>query len=335
MLKYLILLLIICSSKVFAISEEGYLNTFTTQVWPYFQSFPEKKLPSFDNTLINYRYLALGNRDLVIVMGGRTEPIDKYAELAFDLKDVAVDLLSIDSRGQGRSERLLKDPQKGYVKNFEDYAKDLKFLIDNLKLRNQYRKVIFLAHSMGGAIGLQAQILYPKLFDGMILSVPMIEILLRGRSESGTLKLTKLLKLIGMKRSYIPGGGQVEDYWSFEENTVTQSLERHNMAHWLTVNDRTLLMGSSTVNWVYEAIKAGRFIFKKRENISELPILMFQAQHENFSRYSRQNKMCASNPHCKRVYIFGSKHEVFMEKDEFRNIALKETKIFLEKIIKN
>ena len=282
MLKYLILLLIICSSKVFAISEEGYLNTFTTQVWPYFQSFPEKKLPSFDNTLINYRHLALGNRDLVIVMGGRTEPIDKYAELAFDLKDVAVDLLLIDSRGQGRSERLLKDPQKGYVKNFEDYAKDLKFLIDNLKLRNQYRKVIFLAHSMGGAIGLQAQILYPNLFDGMILSVPMIEILLRGRSESGTLKLTKLLKLIGMKRSYIPGGGQVEDYWS-----------------------------------------------------SELPILMFQAQYENFSRYSRQNKMCASNPHCKRVYIFGSKHEVFMEKDEFRNIALKETKIFLEKIIKN
>ncbi|MCP4913151.1 MAG: alpha/beta hydrolase [Oligoflexia bacterium] len=329
------LLILLCSifflHTSWAISESGYENKFFKEVWPFFQSHPEAVLTGYEDLELNYRSVIRGGKNALIIMGGRTEPIDKYAELVYDLKDENIDIFLLDSRGQGRSARLLTDPQKGYVEKFSDYAKDLKIFVDKLELKKKYQNVLFLAHSMGGAIGLQAQQIYPKLFDGMVMSAPMIEIMLRDRTEKGTIRLTRILKLLGKKRDYVPGGGPNDSYWTFEENTVTHSLARHNMAKWVSESDRSLLMGSTTVNWVHEALKAGRKIYKKRELLKGIPMLIFQAQKEHFSLYQRQTELCRVNQLCKRVYIFGSKHEVFQEVDQYRDQVISETKKFLKK----
>ena len=75
----------------------------------------------------------------IVLVTGRTESYLKYQELAFDLHQQGYNIFIIDHRGQGLSERLLKDNQKGYVKNFDDYAHDLKQFIDN----EPYLYVIF------------------------------------------------------------------------------------------------------------------------------------------------------------------------------------------------
>lgn len=330
--KLLILLsYILLSHSAWSISESGYEDKFFKEVWPFFQSHPEAVVTGHKDLELNYRAIIRGRKNALVIMGGRTEPIDKYAELAFDLKDENVDLYLLDSRGQGRSERLLVDPQKGYVDKFSDYAKDLNIFVQKLELKKKYENVIFLAHSMGGAIGLQAQQMFPNLFDGMVMSAPMIEIMLKDRTEKGTLRLTRLLKLIGKKKSYVPGGGPAKAYWSFDTNTVTQSRARHGMAKWVNDNDLNLMMGSTTVNWVHEALKAGREIYKNRELVKGTPMLIFQAQKEHFSLYQRQTELCRVNKLCKRVYIFGSKHEVFQEVDQYRDQVISETKNFLRK----
>lgn len=56
-------------------------------------------------------------RSLVIVPG-RTEPSRKYAELIYDLRDKGLDIYILDQQGQGDSEHLLSDTNKGHVRYF-------------------------------------------------------------------------------------------------------------------------------------------------------------------------------------------------------------------------
>ncbi|MGL5949312.1 MAG: alpha/beta fold hydrolase, partial [Aeromonas sp.] len=64
----------------------------------------------------------------ILLVNGRVESYRKYQELAWDLWQQGYSLYLIDHRGQGRSDRLLSDPHKGYVAAFSDYVTDLKQL---------------------------------------------------------------------------------------------------------------------------------------------------------------------------------------------------------------
>ena len=71
-------------------------------------------------------------QESIVLVTGRTESYLKYQELAFDLYHQGYNVYIIDHRGQGLSQRLLKDNHKGYVKIFDDYAHDLKQFIDEV-----------------------------------------------------------------------------------------------------------------------------------------------------------------------------------------------------------
>lgn len=317
-------------SQTFAISVDNYAERFKSEIYPYYLNQSEvKEVFAKDNVKIHYRSFKRGHEKLIVVLGGRTEPIDKYAEVIFDHKDLPYDFLLIDSRGQGFSGRMLEDPDKGYVEHFEDYAHDIDLVFKLEKVRERYHEINVLAHSMGAGIALMYQIKNPGIFKKMVLSSPMIELLLDGKSEKVTLAQLMLMKMIGKKTSYIPGGGPGELNLPCEGNRVTSSCQRWEMARELERIHPELLAGASTINWVYEGIQLGRYVFKHHKKISETSILMFQAENEFFSRYDRQNKLCSAIKHCKKIFFKNAKHEVFQERDEIRDEVIKESKTFL------
>ena len=57
-------------------------------------------------------------RELVIMVNGRAENILKWTELAYDFYQQGYDVLIFDHRGQGYSQRLLKDGEKGHLESF-------------------------------------------------------------------------------------------------------------------------------------------------------------------------------------------------------------------------
>ncbi|NJR14157.1 MAG: alpha/beta hydrolase [Phyllobacteriaceae bacterium] len=68
-------------------------------------------------------------RGTVVIFIGRNECIEKYHETTADLLAAGLDVLSFDWRGQGDSEHLLANRQKGYVRRFSDYVLDVEAIL--------------------------------------------------------------------------------------------------------------------------------------------------------------------------------------------------------------
>ena len=86
-------------------------------------------------------------RGTCIVCPGRTEFIEKYFEVARELQQRGFAVLIIDWPGQGLSQRLLDDPQKGHIDRFETFMGALRNGLDAIE--ELPRPYVSLAHSMG------------------------------------------------------------------------------------------------------------------------------------------------------------------------------------------
>ena len=74
-------------------------------------------------------------RGSVVLSGGRSEPIEKYAEVIAELLGRGFAVLVHDWRGQGLSHRELPDRLKGHAKGYETYLGDYKSLLDAFEPR--------------------------------------------------------------------------------------------------------------------------------------------------------------------------------------------------------
>lgn len=108
----------------------------------------------------------------ILLVNGRVEGYLKYQELAWDLWRQGYSLYLIDHRGQGLSDRLLADKEKGYVADFDDYVLDLKQFHDDVILADKPAKLFLLAHSMGGAISARYLERWPDDIKAAVLSSP-------------------------------------------------------------------------------------------------------------------------------------------------------------------
>lgn len=100
-----------------------------------------------------------GDKGTVLLFPGRTEYVEKYGRAARDLAARGFGSLVIDWRGQGLSDRPLKDQMTGHVGLFAEYQLDVQALLglaDDLGLPGPR---FLLSHSMGGCIALRALLL--------------------------------------------------------------------------------------------------------------------------------------------------------------------------------
>src|SRR5580704_8726072 len=146
-----------------------------------------------------------GRKGTVCLFQGRAEFIEKYFETVRDLRARGFAVATLDWRGQGGSERVLRNKRKGYVQSFSQYQIDLETFIHEVVLPDCPPPVFALAHSMGATILLRAAYAGHRWFDRMVLLAPMIA--LPGmRRMAGTRMTVRMLRLIGLGSLYVPGG---------------------------------------------------------------------------------------------------------------------------------
>ena len=146
-----------------------------------------------------------GRKGTVCVFTGRSEQIEKYFETVRDLRERGFAVAMIDWRGQGHSSRRLRDPRKGYVRDFSDFEIDVETFVQQVVLPDCPPPYFALAHSMGGAVMLRVAHAGKRWFDRMVLSAPMID--LPGRATSLPVRaLLRVMRLTGQGGRYVPGG---------------------------------------------------------------------------------------------------------------------------------
>lgn len=321
------------SSYLMAVPERVLIDKLTTDIFPFYHQGTSTLYKGVDDKLVHFKKISLNPKCALVILPGRTEPTNKYAELAYDLKDLNCDLFLWDPRGQGFSERLIpEDHQKGYVEDYRHYMVDFKkFWDQNLK---SYKKVGIVAHSMGAAIALASIAEYQLPVKGLVVSSPMMEIITKDLPEAAALWSMKVLKLVGKKKEYTPGGGRLEEPTPFEENRVTSSQARYAMANAAFLNEGgdDMNMGAATNNWLLEGIRITHFLRKKKnqKKLHPYPIILYQAGKDLFSKAKRQRKFCERHPKCELIHLKDAKHEMFQERDELRSPIIANIKSFFQ-----
>ena len=255
----------------------------------------------------------------VCVFTGRGEQIEKYFETVRDLRDRGFAVAMIDWRGQGHSSRRLRDPRKGYVRDFSDYEIDVEAFVRQVVLPDCPPPHFALAHSMGGTVMLRLAHAGKRWFDRMVLSAPMID--LPGRLTSFPVRaFVKVLRLTGQGGRYVPGGGdRLTGTDSFINNPLTSDPVRYARNAAILEEDPTLGLASPTVAWADTAFGAMR-AFRAYDYPSRIrqPILMLAASNDAVVSTSAIEEFAYHLRAGSHLVIAGSKHEILQEQDRYR-----------------
>ena len=261
-----------------------------------------------------------GRKGTVCVFTGRGEQIEKYFETVRDLRDRGFAVAMIDWRGQGHSSRRLRDPRKGYVRDFSRFRGRRRNLRAAGGAAGLSAAAFFaLAHSMGGAVMLRVAHAGKRWFDRMVLSAPMID--LPGRLTSFPVRaLLKVMRLTGQGGRYVIGGSDViTNTEPFIDNQVTSDPVRYARNAAILEEDPSLGIASPTIAWADTAFRA-MHTFRGVDYPLQIrqPILMLAASNDTIVSTSAIEEFAYHLRAGSHLVIAGSKHEILQEQDRYR-----------------
>jgi len=260
-----------------------------------------------------------GRKGTLLVLPGRTEFIEKYFEVVGEARARGFAVAMIDWRGQGLSERALLDPRKGHVGSFAEYDVDLETFVREIVLPDCPPPLFALGHSMGAAVLIRSAQKGRRWFDRIVLCAPMIA--LAGRAGAGFAAVSaRTLRLLGLGRSYVPGGGSTPlTSLPFVGNVLSSDPVRHARTAAIVDAEPMLGLGSPTVAWVDAAYRAMREFSEPQypERIRQ-PILIVAAGQDEVVSTPLTGKFATRLRVGSHLVIAGARHEILMEQDRYR-----------------
>ncbi len=272
----------------------------------------------------------------ILILPGRTEPIIKYAEVAYDLTREGYHVVVLSHRGQGESDRLSADKFLGHIDNVDYYAKDVaKFVLQiypqiwsELSL-SKPDKLFLLTHSMGGAVaalamaeaGVQSKI------KAAVLIAPMFEINLGAFPPAvATTFANTIRSTLSHAESFAAEPKEFKsnpDFRSKDENGVTGSKSRFDWKNQLFINDPEIRLGGASYGWVGGWLARQSPIAVDAKQIS-VPFVIFRAGQDSIVLPGGQEKVCRASPVCELVNkgFESAQHEILQETDDIRNRAM-------------
>jgi lysophospholipase len=260
-----------------------------------------------------------GRKGTVCVFAGRTEYIEKYFETVVDLRARGFAVAMLDWRGQGMSDRALKNPRKGYVKNFSEYDIDLNAFMTQVVLPDCPPPFFALGHSMGGAIMLRAARQRQRWFDRIVLSSPMIALQGTG-GLTATRFLIRSLRFIGGGSRYVPGGDDtVVGSKPFLGNALTSDPVRYARNAAILAAEPALGLAAPTVAWTDAALREmGELADPSLPGHIRQPILIVATGRDKVVSTPAIEEFALRLRTGSHLIVAGAMHEVLMEQDRYR-----------------
>ena len=264
-----------------------------------------------------------GRKGTVCIFQGRAEFIEKYFETVRDLRERGFAVATIDWRGQGWSERALRNSRKGYVRRFSDYQIDLESFVNDVVLPDCPAPHFALAHSMGATVLLRAAYHGLRWFDRMVLLAPMIG-LPGGRGSRTTRTVVRTMRYLGLGAQYVPGGdASVMMQRPFVGNLLTSDPVRYARNVAVLEAEPALAIGWPTVAWTDAA-------FRVMSEISQpsypgrirQPILIIAAGYDQIVSTPAIDEFSVRLRAGSHLIVPGARHELLMEQDRFRGQVL-------------
>lgn len=278
---------------------------------------------------VAFQYRKSGNTSMttakgtVLILSGLMETTLKYEYWIDTLNKLDLDVLILDNRGMGFSERLLpSDPMKVHVESFDYYVEDCLTLLR--KFQDQTSQPLYLlTHSTGGLIGthLLARCGATKefQFEHAIFSAPLYDVYARGLPSSSIRRLLKTMLLFYKQSAYLLGYSKnsylkrdfaaakfTHDYALFEMDSVI--LQENPQAR----------ANGPTYQWLKQILKGCSRLKKVIPKI-DCHVDILQAHRDYYVSNKAHTKLQKYFKSCNVHSIRGSYHEILMEIQPIRD----------------
>lgn len=255
-----------------------------------------------------------GARGTAFIFTGRSEYIEKYGRIIRQLCARGFSVVSLDWRGQGLSERPLKERMKGHVEDFGDYQNDVAALVNDDRIWGLPEPHVLICHSMGGCIGTRTLIENRMRPAAVVMSAPMLGLSMSRVETVGSKVLIGASKLVGGRTAFAPDPKPRAPYvrkTDFEANTLTSDAEHFDWMrrHLERVPDFGL--GPPTIGWLEEALKETRALAEAPH--PDQPVLYLLGSEEEIVAPEAIREAAARGAKTELREIDGAKHEIFME----------------------
>lgn len=257
-------------------------------------------------------------RGTVVLLPGRNECIEKYFETVRDLAARGFDCAIFDWRGQGGSDRLIRDRVRGYVRSFSDYVLDLDCFFSEIVLPDCRGPYYLLAHSTGATVALLGAPSLVNRVRRMVLLAPFLEQARSRLSMPAIRRLATTLYYTGFGRLYV-ADGKPRETAPFAGNKLTSDPVRYRRNALVYENHPNLALRGPTVAWIRAACQASAILhdpdFVAKIRIPSLIVaagadeIVSTGAIEHFTQRMRLGSL---------LTIDGARHEILQEADFYR-----------------
>lgn len=277
-----------------------------------------------DGVKIRYaRFAAQGRplRGTMVIIPGRNECIEKYFETITDLSRLGLGTAIFDLRGQGGSQRLIRDRRRGYINDFMDYVGDMDPFIEQVLLPDCRGPFFLLGHSTGALVALLSTPVFLNRIQRMVLLAPLLVPGGLPVSLRTARRAVQFLHAIGLGTIYV--ARQRSEAVPFAGNVLTSDPDRYMRNLDIYRHRPELALGPPTASWVRAAmiaadtVRAPEFMASMR-----IPTLIVAAGAdkvvetraiENYAQRLRAGSL---------ITIDGARHELLQEADIYREQLL-------------
>ncbi|MEP2704364.1 MAG: alpha/beta hydrolase [Roseibium sp.] len=293
-------------------------------------------------------------RGTVTLLQGRAEFIEKYFEVIVGLRGRGFDVVAFDWRGQGGSERLTGNPNRGHVSNFRKFRTDLRTVLKEISLATYPGPHFALAHSTGGLILLSDSQRLKTMLDRAVITAPLlglphgtwapnasswsrriVRIATLGLLGKPTLKaeapktswfvekiafpISRLASTIGLGRLFVPGGNG-KAISPFEGNRQTTDKSQFRRFTNVLENYPELGIGAPTLGWLNAAARTMKALRLRGAGPNmKLPCLILGAGNDQVVSTPAIEEFVSRTKAAAYLEIPGASHELMMEADAFRD----------------
>ncbi len=297
------------------------------ELMPFAEKFPLQYVQGARNFHLAYRHFIQHKptSKLVILVNGRAESILKWTEIAYDFYQQGYDVLAFDHRGQGYSDRLLPDPEKGHIDEFRFYMEDMQTIIRQVENQYDYEQQFIVAHSMGALISSYYLAHYDHHITKAVFCSPFFGVPLK-RPILDKIIISFML-LFGQGSRYVFGKEGFHPA-NLLDNGLSFCKTRMKWHNRINRNHPDIHLGGPTFRWVHLNINAIAKLPHILPKI-ETPILVLHPEKDPIVDNKNLENLTALLRNGEKQMISRTKHELLFERDEKRTAILQKIFAFL------
>ncbi|NJM31311.1 MAG: alpha/beta hydrolase [Rhizobiales bacterium] len=259
------------------------------------------------------------SRGTVVILGGRGDFLERYFETARDLVQRGYSVAALDVRGQGGSDRLLRNAMRGHVRSFEQHDEDLRAFMTQVVLPDCPPPYYAIGHSTGGLVLFRA-LQSRTWFSRAVAVAPLFEVQYGAWPRSVARVLTALAVAFGFGGMFLPGQKKGPlGRNDFDGNPLTLDRERWNRDSAVLEAEPRLGTGAPTFAWLDASFKAFRKLKRMRRGTAlRCPLLIVAAGLERVVDNEAIREIAGKVSGVSLVFVRESLHEVLTERSEVR-----------------